>query len=642
MEPSLNIATPVDTSRSPHARLKPVPLTAVRLEDGFWAPRLRINREVTLPAQFRQLEETGRLWNFTRAAGKARGPFKGLYFNDSDVYKWLEAAAWALAAGPDPTLQGLADTVCGAIEEAQGPDGYLNTYFTHERAGERWTNLRDMHELYCAGHFFQAAVALDRANGSDRMLKVACRLADHLGETFGPGKKPGTPGHPEVEMALVELARQTGQPRYLAQAKLFLDNRGRGIIGGGAYYSDHKPFRDLDRLVGHAVRSLYLCAGAADLYAETGETALLATLERLWGRMVSRQLYITGGLGARYEGESFGEDWELPNARAYAETCAAIASVMWNWRMLQLSGGARYADLVEWTLYNGVLPGISLDGLGYFYVNPLSSEGGYRRQPWFDCACCPPNAARTLASLPALFYSLSREAVWIHQYAAGEANLALGDGQRISLAQRTRYPWDGAIDIEIRAAPAGEFSLFLRVPGWVEAGAQVALNGRTLDLPLVPGEYLEIRRLWKPGAAIRLDFPMPARLLESHPNVLENTGRVAAARGPILYCAERADHPSFDLRRAALLPEQPISAAFLPDLLNGVVALTAQAELTPLDPAWENRLYRPLSPAPQFPGVSVPLTLIPYYAWANREAGQMEVWVKRSHSSGGHQADGTF
>ncbi len=637
------LPTPVDTSHSPHARLKPVPITAVRLEDEFWAPRLRRNREVTLPGQFRQIEETGRLWNFRRAAGAVQGAFQGLYFNDSDVYKWLEAVAWAQAGlEPDPALQAMVETVSAAIEAAQQPDGYLNTYFTFERAGQRWSNLRDMHELYCAGHFIQAAIALRRsampgaAACSERMLAVALRLADHICEVFGPGGKPGTPGHPEVEMALVELARLTGDARYLEQAQIFLDHRGQGLIGGGIYFSDHKPFRELEQLAGHAVRSLYLCAGAADIFAETGEAALGETLQRLWQRMVTRQIYVTGGLGARHAGEAFGEDWELPNARAYAETCAAIASVMWNWRMLQIGGQARYADLVEWTLYNGVLPGISLDGTAYFYVNPLSSAGGSRRQAWFDCACCPPNVARTLAALPGYFYSLSREGAWVHQYAGGQADLPLGEGRTFSLALQTRYPWEGTVELEARAAPEAETSLFLRIPGWAGEGTRVELNGRAVDVPPVAGQYLELRRPWKAGDQVRLDFPMPVRLLESHPYVVENTGRLAAARGPILYCAESADNPGIDLRTVAIQPRQPVQAEFRPELLGGVTALTAQAEVAPLDPAWENRLYRSLAPEPLSPPSLSPvlLSLIPYFAWANRAPGQMEVWVKSSQLSG--------
>ncbi|HJQ29854.1 MAG TPA: beta-L-arabinofuranosidase domain-containing protein, partial [Rubrobacter sp.] len=407
----------VDTSRSSYARLRPLPLTDVQLSDHFWEPRRRVNREKTLPSQFEHIEETGRLDNFRRASGKIEAPFRGLYFNDSDVYKWLEAASWSLARDPDSELARMVDAAITEVEDAQQPDGYLNTYFTFERASERWTDF-DLHEMYCAGHLFQAAVAHFYATGSERLLRVAVRFADHICDVFGPeeqGKRLAVDGHEEIEMALVELFRATGNRRYLEQAKFFIDARGRGTLGDPygrfdpSYSQDHKPLREQDEVVGHAVRALYLYSGAADVYAEIGDAALLAALERLWHNMTTRRMYVTGGLGSRYEGEAFGGDYELPNERAYTETCAAIGSAMWNWRMLMLGGDARYADLIEHTLYNAVLPGISLDGGHYFYQNPLAADGTHRRRPWFGCACCPPNVARLLASLPGYFYGASRD-----------------------------------------------------------------------------------------------------------------------------------------------------------------------------------------------------------------------------------------
>ena len=426
----------VDTSKSPHVRLRPLPLTDVRLADGFWEPRRQVNREETLPSQYRHLEETGRLDNFRKASGKMEGRFEGIYFNDSDVYKWLEAAAWSLATDPDPGLTTMVDAAISEIEDAQEPDGYLNTYFTFERAGERWTDF-DLHEMYCAGHLFQAAVAHFHATGSTRLLDVAVRFADHICDTFGPeqdGKRQAVDGHEEIEMALVELFRVTGDRRYLEQAEYFVDARGHGLLGkpygqhDPSYSQDHKPFREQDAVVGHAVRALYFYLGAADVYAETGEMALLDALHDLWNNMTTRRMYVSGGLGSRYEGEAFGDDFELPNGRAYTETCAAIASVMWNWRMLMLEGGAGYADLIEHTLYNAVLPGVSLDGGDYFYENPLEDTGTHRRQPWFGCACCPPNVARMLASIPGYFYSVSDAAVWVHLYAEGSAEVKMNGG----------------------------------------------------------------------------------------------------------------------------------------------------------------------------------------------------------------------
>src|SRR5579871_829364 len=349
----------VDMTRSPHARLRPAPLTAFRLEDAFWAPRLAVNREVTLPAQQRQCEETGRIDNFRRASGKKQGEFQGIYFNDSDVYKWAEAAAFSLATHPDPRLEADLDAVIAEIAAAQDTDGYLDTYFTFERAPERFTNLRDLHEIYCAGHLIQAAVAHHRATGKTTLLEVATRLADCLDRTFGPDRRVGACGHEEAEMALVELYRETGEARYLNLARFFIEERGQkpGLFGNSAYYQDHLPFVEQTEVTGHAVRQLYLTCGAADVAAETGEAAYRDALEALWRNFTQRRIYVTGGAGSRYEGEAFGVDYELPNDRAYTETCAAIASVMWNWRMLHLTGETRFADLMETTLYNGMLSG---------------------------------------------------------------------------------------------------------------------------------------------------------------------------------------------------------------------------------------------------------------------------------------------
>jgi DUF1680 family protein len=622
-------AVVVDTPRSPRCRLRPVPLTAVRLEDEFWAPRLRTNREVTLPGQYEQCEQTGRIDNFRRAAGKKQIDFQGIYFNDSDVYKWVEAAAYSLAAHPDPRLERTLDTVVTEIAAAQDTDGYLNTYFTFERKAERWTNLKDLHELYCAGHLFQAAVAHHRATGQTTLLEVARRFADHIMATFGPEARAGACGHEEIELALVELYRETGDERYLRQAGFFLDQRGQKppVIGGSPYHQDHQPFRELERVVGHAVRMMYLTCGAADLYAETGEPALRDALERLWRNMTERHSYITGGLGARYEGEAFGVDWELPNDRAYAETCAAIGSVMWNWRMLQLDGDARYADALETALYNGVLAGLSLDGQTYFYQNPLEDRGSHRRQPWFGCACCPPNIARLLASLPGYAASVSDEGIWVHLYAAGRTVVP---HRPIELTQRTRYPWGGDVEIEVGTSGEEPFSLFLRVPAWCERPL-VAVNGRPAAVEVQPGSYAELRRQWRSGDVVHLSLPMPVRRMECHPYVANNNGRVALVRGPLVYCLEGVDHPSVDLRDLVLRPEARLEAVQRAGLLGGVVTLTGEACVErPTD--WEGMLYRSINETqPVVSGgrdTAVMIQAVPYYAWANREPGPMQVWVR--------------
>jgi DUF1680 family protein len=624
-------AVTVSTSLSPHARLRPVPLNDVQLLDEFWEPRRQINCKVTLPSQFEHIEKTGRLDNFRRAAGKIDGPFQGLYFNDSDVYKWLEAASWELVASSDPGLERMVEAAIAEVEDAQQPDGYLNTFFTYDRASERWTNLTDKHELYVAGHLIQAAVAHHRATGNERLLKVARRFADHICSVFGSedeGKLVGTDGHEEIEMALVELYRDTGDHKYLDQARFFVDMRGHGLVSGREYHQDHKPFRDQDEIVGHVVRAVYLNCGAADLYAETGEPALLEALERLWENVTTRRMYVSGGIGSRYEGEAFGKDYELPNERAYAESCAAIGSVMWNWRMLVLGGDARYADLMEHTLYNALLPGISLDGQHYFYQNPLAGDGTHRRKPWFYCACCPPNIARLLASLPGYFYSTSGEGVWVHLYAQGEASVELDENRLIQLKQRTRYPWDGEVEIGVEGE--GEFSLMLRIPSWCEEGASIRVNGEPLDEEILPGTYAEIRRAWRPGDTVLLHLPMPVRLVESHPHVTENKGKVALMRGPILYCVEQADNSGVDPRDVVLQARADFPSEFRAELLGGVTVIEASAEVVAPDKGWEGRLYRTarLEGRRASHGKPVRITAVPYYAWANREPGPMRVWLQ--------------
>ena len=615
----------VDSSKSRYSRLRPLPLSGVRLSDSFLEPRRRVNREVTLPSQYDHLEQTGRLDNFRRAAGKIDAPFRGVYFNDSDVYKWLEAAAWTLASDPDPELERMVDTAIGEIEDAQQPDGYLNTYFTFEKASERWTDLTHKHELYGAGHLIQAAVAHHRATGSQRLLKVACRFADNICGTFGPeeeGKRLGTDGHEEIEMALVELYRETGDREYLDQAQFFVDVRGYGLLGGREYHQDHQPFREMREMTGHAVRAVYLNAGAADLHAETGDHTLLEALECLWHNMTTRRMYVSGGIGSHYEDEAFGEDYELPNARAYAETCAAVGSVMWNWRMLTVDGDTRYADLLEHTLYNAVLVGVSLVGDSHFYQNPLANSGAPRRSPWFDVACCPPTVARLLASLPGYFYGVSDEGVWVHLYAEGTAEVSLDDVRTVVLRQHTQYPWDG--DVEIEVDGEREFALMLRIPAWCEEGVAIEINGQPFDGSASPGSYAEIHRAWRPGDKVHLTLPMPVRRVEGHPYVAEDAGRVAIMRGPLLYCVEQVDNLGLDLRDIVLPAEASFSVRFRPDLLGGVAVLETLGEIIPPDEKWRGRLYRRVHPRTDKPqDTTVEVTVTPYYAWANRDPGPM-------------------
>lgn len=622
-------AVVVDTSASPFAKLAPVAVDAVHLKDAFWAPRLAINNEATIPSQFEQIEQTGRLDNFRKASGKMEGAFEGIFFNDSDIYKWLEAVSFSLTQQDSPAAREMIATASQEIAAAQQPDGYLNTYYMFERADKRWSNLKDMHELYCAGHFFQGAVAHYRATGERSMLDVACRFADLICEVFGdgPNQRPGACGHEEIEMAMVELYRATGERRYLDQANYFLNVRGRepAVLGGGEYHQDHKPVREQDRMTGHAVRHVYLTCGMADVYLETGDKALFEALEALWRNMTERQMYVTGGIGSRWEGEAFGRDYELPNERAYTETCAAIGSLMWNWRMLAAMGEARFADIMELALYNGILAGLSLDGRKYYYQNPLFDDGTHRRQEWFGCACCPPNVARLLAELPGYFYSVSNNAVWSHLYAEGDAQIALPDGREVKLSQRTKYPWEGQVEIEIDAA--GEFDLMLRIPGWAQ-GAGVTVNGERFTGPAEPGSYIRISRNWQAGDRVRLELPMPVVRVHSHPYVQENRGHAALMRGPLVYCIEQADNPEIDPRDLVLPKDSTFEPHWEPKLLNGVTALTGRAKIAAPSADWKG-LYMAGDARSEPPAVrEAAVTAIPYFAWANRTPGRMQVWLR--------------
>lgn len=620
----------VDTTNSPHARLRPVPIDAVHFTDTFWAPRQDINHRETLPQQFEQLESSHRLDNLRRVSGKVDRPFEPPIFNDTDVYKWLEAAAWTLANVQDPQLERMVDVAITEVADAQLPDGYIHSYFGL-KLDERWTNLRDLHEMYNAGHLIQAGVAHYRATGSTRLLDVVSRFADLICDTFGPaseGKVENVDGHEEIEMALVELARATGNDRYRAQAQFFVDIRGKGVIGGRDYHQDRVPFRELDVVEGHAVRAVYYTAGGTDLFLESGEQAMHDALEKMWHNMVERRMYVSGGIGARHDREAFGKDYELGNERAYNETCAAIGSVMWNWRMLAIDGEARFADLIELQLYNGMLPGLSLDGRLYFYENPLEDDGTHRRTPWFGCACCPPNVARMLASLGGYVYSTSDRAAWVHLYAGSEATLTLPDGTTVGLQQRTEYPWDG--DVSVTVDGEGAWSLMLRVPAWCHAGARIEVNGEAYATPLQPGTYAEIKREWTRGDTVRLSLPMTVERLVSHPNVLENRGRVAIMRGPLLYCFEQADNSGVDSRNVVLHARAPWTPSHEADLLGGVTVLRARASEHVVPQQWTNTLYRRADETSddQWGSRDIDITLVPYFAWANREAGRMQVWLR--------------
>jgi DUF1680 family protein len=611
-----------DTSASPNARLSGVPVDAVSLQPGFWHDRMEANRLAGIPALRARLEREGVVDNFRRLAGTRDVERRGLWFTDSDLYKWMEGAAWSLATVPDPDLEACLDEIVEAVAGAQAPDGYLNTAWT---AGDRYTMLSASHELYCAGHLFQAAVAHHRATGDDRLLDVSRRFADHLVVTFGPGRLEETDGHPEVEMALVELGRETGEAGYVDLACVLLDRVDRSRVTA---------------LWGHAVRAQYYCAGLVDAYAETGATELRETAERAWASMIGSRSYVTGGVGGRWIGESVGRDYELPNQSSYAETCAGIASVFWAWRHLQLDGDARFADAMERALHNAALVGMSVDGDEWSYVNPLATDGGAeedpwiwdpllasilrnlppRRTPWHECTCCPPNVNRLLASLPGYLYSTDPRGLWVHLYAASTV-AAVG----LEVSQRTDFPWDGSVELTVRPTSPGERSLFLRIPGWCEQAA-LLVNDVPGPTP-VPGTYVELRREWQPGDRVVLDLAMTVSVLECNPRARENRAAVALRRGPLVYCLESVDQPDVDVLEAGLAVDRTadVSVEHRTELLGGVTVLRAPGRV-PVEAYGD--LYQPLGADRRRTRRDLTLTAIPYFAWANRGPSAMTVWMR--------------
>lgn len=582
-----------------------------------------------MPTQYQQLNITGRLANFARETGKKAGPFQGLYFNESDVYKWLEAAAYVFADTQDAALAHLVRDVVAKIVAVQQPDGYLNAYFIGEKTKLRWFDLKDKHELYCAGHLIQAAIAIDRCIGENTLLLAARRLGDLIVKTFGPSgaHSKGVPGHPEIEMALVELYRHTGDTRYLLQSTRFLENRGQGVIGGEEYYQDHLPFRALQRMYGHAVRAVYLNAGAADIFIENGDQSLLAALEAMWTHLSKYQVYVTGGIGSRRDGEAFGKDYELPSQDAYAETCAAIGKIFWSWRMLSITGDAKYADDIELTLYNAVLAGIGLEGTSYNYSNPLACDSMHRRQPWFAISCCPPNIARLLASITGYFYSTSDNEVWVHQYAAGTCALELLNGNTVNLQQQTNYPWDGNIRIQVNTE--AKFSLNIRIPGWCDSGATLKVNGITWPEHIHPKSYCKIERQWSSGDVVELNLPMPARFMSANPGVSNLKGLVSIKRGPIIYCLESVDQEYADLDRIWLLNTPEFSLEDGQDVLEGMKIVLANGLVIETRESIEDDSLYAYKESSTPPSQTTRIAAIPYFAWGNRDYGNMRVWIRQ-------------
>ncbi|TPL93248.1 glycoside hydrolase family 127 protein [Mesorhizobium sp. B2-3-11] len=562
-------------------------------------------------------------------------------FWDSDLGKTIETAAYSLYRRKNPELERKIDAVIDMYGRLQQEDGYLSSWYQRIQPGKRWTNLRDCHELYCAGHLIEGAVAYYQATGKRKLLDIMCRYADHIASVLGPepGKKKGYCGHEEIELALVKLARVTGEQKYMVLAKYFIDQRGQQphyfdeeARARGAdpkayhfktyeYSQSHIPVREQDKVVGHAVRAMYLYSGMADIATEYGDDTLRVALDRLWDDLTTKNLYITGGLGPSAHNEGFTSDYDLPNETAYAETCASVGLVFWASRMLGMGPNARYADMMERALYNGSISGLSLDGSLFFYENPLESRGKHNRWKWHRCPCCPPNVGRMVASIGSYFYSLADDALAVHLYGDSTARFDIS-GVPVTLAQASRYPWDGAVEITVEPQAPVAFTLHLRVPGW-SPSAKLEINGEAVDLEeLTSDGYAAIRRNWTKGDRVRLDLEMPIERLYANPEVRQDAGRVALSRGPLIYCVEATDNDT-SLHRLTLPRTAGIEAHDEPDLLGGVVTLSATAQADAGD-GWRDGLYRSEPPAK----VETRLTAIPYFAWDNREPGEMLVWLR--------------
>ena len=620
--------------------IQSTPFTQVAIADGFWKPRIDTAVQITIPYDFEKCEETGRIDNFAKAGGLMEGAHEGIFFNDSDVFKVVEGAAYALQIAPNAQLETYLDDLIDKFAAAQEADGYLYTARTIDPANapepcgpERWSNLRINHELYNVGHMYEAAVAYFEATGKRKFLDIALRNADLIDSVFGVDGLRDVPGHQEIEIGLLRLFRVSGDERYLRLARFFLDERGQanGREVYGPYCQDHAPATQQSEAVGHAVRAGYMYAGMTDIAAISGDADYAAAVHALWDNVVGKKLALTGGIGARHEGEAFGENYELPNLTAYNETCAAQANILWNQRMFLLTGEAKYVDVLERSLYNGFLSGVGMDGRSFYYVNPLACDGRYRfnressmsRQPWYDCSCCPTNVVRLLPSLSGYIYAAGEEELFVNLYIAGRASLTVGE-TAVSLRQQTDYPWDGKIKFDLTLAQPATFTLRLRIPSFAQGqplpGDLYSYLDESADasLLLVDGEevplfiragYAELTRPWQGTTRIELRLPLPVRRVTAHPQVSGLAGSVALERGPLVYALEQVDNAS-GLLEYALPDEGQLSIDHEPDLLGGVSVIRGEA----IDGA----------------GRTVPFKALPYYAWGHRDAGEMTVWLRRS------------
>ncbi len=620
--------------------ITPVPFTSVTVKDGFWTPRMETNRRVTIPYAFKMCEETGRINNFAVAGGMKKGSHTGYRFNDSDLYKVIEGAAYSLHLHPDPKLEAYVDSVIDLIAAAQEKDGYLYTAKTafdpdnpSVRVKDRWDNIQNDHELYCAGHMYEAAIAYYHATGSRKLLDVAIRNADLIDSVFGPQGLRYPPGHQEIEIGLAKLYRETGEKRYLRLAKFFLDQRGdsTGHMLYGEYAQDHKPVTEQTEAVGHAVRAAYMYSGMADIAALTGSKDYIQAIKTIWNDVVGTKLYVTGGIGATGGNEGFGGPYNLPNSTAYCETCASIANAMWNHRLFLMTGDAKYMDVVERIIYNSFLSGISMKGDRFFYDNPLASETGKERSPWFSCACCPSNVVRFLPSLPGYIYGYRGRDIYVNLFISGEAEIIIDDVP-VRIIQHSNYPWKGEIKLQIKPGAVMPLTLNIRLPGWAmnkpvpsslysflssdQSGIHLQVNGEDVELDQEKG-YARVKRIWQVGDEMVLHLPVPIRRITALDSVVADRGKVALERGPIVYCAEGIDQPQKQVKNILLPDEANLVAEFDPDLLHGVEIIKGEGLVA--KQAQDTILNRE----------PVAIQLIPYYAWAHRGKTPMTVWIDR-------------
>ena len=592
-----------DIKEQPLKMIEQIDFSHVKINDNFWSPRLSKHVSATLPVCIDQIEnQTGRIRNFENAA-KGEGEHSGIFFDDSDVYKALEGMAYSLINNPDPELEKKADEWIDKFAAAQQPDGYINTFYTLTGLDKRWTNM-DKHEMYCAGHMIEAGVAYYQATGKRKLLDVCIRMTDHMMSQFGPGKRHWVPGHEEIELALVKLYQTTQEQKYLDFAYWLLEERGHGHGTMGdegkwdpVYYQDIVPVRRLTDISGHAVRCMYLYCGMADVAALKNDTGYIAAIDRLWDDVVHRNMYITGGIGSSRDNEGFTEDYDLPNLDAYCETCASVGMVLWNQRMNQLTGDSKYIDVLERSLYNGALAGISLGGDRFFYVNPLESKGDHHRQEWYGCACCPSQLSRFLPSIGNYIYASSDDALWVNLYIGNTGQIRIGETD-ILLTQETDYPWDGSVKLTISTSQPLEKEIRLRIPNWCKT-YDLSINGKRINVSEKKG-YAVIKD-WKSQDVIALDMDMPVEIVAADPHVKENFGKRAIQRGPLVYCMEEIDNPVY-FDQIQLSPSTTFQTAFVSDILNGIKTIKTN-------------------------GRAQSATFIPYYAWDNRKAGKMRVWI---------------